>query len=106
MSTASRRGIKVLPQHRVELDRYILTHGGRSLSIRRWALELNVDPYTLLRRVRYGWDAARILESPAQELVLSAAEALDRDPADWEPAARDALPELLAAWRAHRGRGG
>ncbi len=43
-----------------------LTHGGRTLSMKAWALEVGLKPVTVAARLRRGWSVARALTEPVR----------------------------------------
>lgn len=79
-----------------------LTYDGRRMSVELWAREVGIAESRLRRRLMAGWPTERALFEPVNEkgrpgrqMLPSAAEALDVDPAGWRTVALQALPELL-----------
>lgn len=46
----------------------MLTLNGETKCVSAWAEELGVNPFTLYRRIDYGWDAEKVLTTPVRKL--------------------------------------
>lgn len=54
-------------ERKIHATSRVLTHDGKTMTVSQWARHLNISHEVLRSRVKYGWDTARILTTPAQK---------------------------------------